>query len=166
TTIKNSPLSGGGSDAIFAKRMEIIPTGGNGAEFELFFDTYEEKKSVKPELQKLLQWLAVQNGKFSRVKVQFFWDRQGKKMDVDLNTGRVRFTMFLPDGTPCRATCTFSGKLHDNNDNALLNSLNTSPSTFFSTNINTQALQFMQSNGSGNAPLLQDPLLADHERAL
>jgi phage tail-like protein len=164
--IKITPIQGGG-DPIFANSITIVPAGNNTVEFELFFDTYEDKKSVRPALQKLLEWVGTQNDKNGRVKVKFFWDRDGKNMDVDVNTGRVKYTMFLPDGTPCRATCTFKGRLQDNSDMALLTSENKArnASIFFNTNIGPQTLQLLQGSQS-DQPILSDPVFADREREL
>jgi len=164
--VKIMPIHGGG-DPISANKIEITPGSGNAVEFELFFDTYEDKKSVKPEIHTLLQWLGMQGDKNSRVKVQFFWDRDGKRMDVDVNTGRVKFTMFLTDGSPCRATCSFRGKFHDKSDNALLNSPSKTSDTpiFFNTDIGPETLQFIQGNQFDGA-LLSDPVFADREREL
>ena len=69
---------------------------------ELFFDTYEEKKDVRP-LTEPIEKMAAGNGGIHRPPiVMFIWGNS--KFQGEIETARVRYTLFLPDGTPCRAT--------------------------------------------------------------
>jgi len=86
-------------------------TSGNPAvlNVELFFDTYEEKKDVRTEhTEKILGLAAVNEDKHRPPKVMFTWG--GFKFTGFIESLTVRYTMFLPDGKPCRATANVSLK--------------------------------------------------------
>ncbi|TMA10470.1 MAG: LysM peptidoglycan-binding domain-containing protein, partial [Deltaproteobacteria bacterium] len=76
---------------------------------ELFFDTYEEKKDVRTEhTEKILDLAVVNADKHRPPKVMFAWG--GFKFTGFIESLTVRYTMFLPDGKPCRATANVSMK--------------------------------------------------------
>ena len=76
---------------------------------ELFFDTYEEKKDVRVEhTQKILDLAVVNEDKHRPPKVMFGWG--GFTFIGFIESLTVRYTMFLPDGKPCRATANVSMK--------------------------------------------------------
>ncbi len=75
---------------------------------ELFFDTYEDKKDVKEYTDKVYQLALVDAGKHRPPLVMFSWGTTKFKGVVESLT--LRFTMFLPDGKPCRATANLSIK--------------------------------------------------------
>jgi len=76
---------------------------------ELFFDTYEEKKDVRKEhTEKILNLLMVNPDKHRPPMCTFNWG--GFNFKGFIETLTVRFTMFLPDGKPCRATANVSMK--------------------------------------------------------
>src|SRR5205807_847427 len=80
-------------------------TSGNPAvlSVELFFDTNEEKKDVRKEHTEKVMTLALVEKKVHRPPlVQFSWGGFIFKGVVESLT--IRYTMFLPDGRPCRAT--------------------------------------------------------------
>jgi len=86
-------------------------TSGNPAvlNVELFFDTYEEKKDVRTEhTEKILDLAVVNADKHRPPKVMFAWG--GFKFTGFIESLTVRYTMFLPDGKPCRATANVSMK--------------------------------------------------------
>ena len=85
-------------------------TSGNPAVLtvELFFDTYEAKTSVKEHTDKVYGLALVNADKHRPAMVMFQWgDTKFKGVIESLN---VRFTMFLNDGKPCRATMNLSLK--------------------------------------------------------
>ena len=75
---------------------------------ELFFDTYEEKKSVHEFTDKLQNYALVDPDKHQPPVVMFQWGKVKFKGVVE--TLNMRFTMFLSDGTACRAVATVSIK--------------------------------------------------------
>ncbi len=75
---------------------------------ELFFDTYEEKKSVHEYTDKLQNYALVDPDKHQPPVVMFQWGKVKFKGVVE--TLNMRFTMFLSDGTACRAVATVSMK--------------------------------------------------------
>ena len=86
-------------------------TSGNPAilSLELFFDTYEAKKDVSKEHTEAIMKLALVDEDLHRPpKVQFCWGTflfEGFIEDLTM-----RYTMFLPNGKPCRATAQLSIK--------------------------------------------------------
>jgi hypothetical protein len=76
---------------------------------ELFFDTYEEKKDVRKEhTEKIMQLALVDADKHRPPLVMFSWG--GFKFKGVVESLTLRYTMFLPDGKPCRATANLSIK--------------------------------------------------------
>ena len=75
---------------------------------ELFFDTYEEKKSVHEHTDKLQNYALVDPDKHRPPVVMFQWGQVKFKGVVE--TLNLRFTMFLNDGTACRAVATVNIK--------------------------------------------------------
>src|SRR3954469_16737642 len=86
-------------------------TSGNPAvlNVELFFDTYEDKKDVRTlHTEKVMALALVDADKHRPPLVMFSWGGfQFKGVVESLN---LRYTMFLPDGKPCRATANLSIK--------------------------------------------------------
>jgi hypothetical protein len=86
-------------------------TSGNPAvlSVELFFDTYESKKDVRAEhTDKIMKLALVDADKHRPPLVMFSWGGFTFKGVVEALT--LRYTMFLPDGKPCRATANLSIK--------------------------------------------------------
>jgi hypothetical protein len=75
---------------------------------ELFFDTYEEKKSVHEHTDKLQNYALVDPDKHQPPLVMFQWGQI--KFKGVMETLNLRFTMFFDDGTACRAVATVSIK--------------------------------------------------------
>ncbi|MDX9721318.1 MAG: LysM peptidoglycan-binding domain-containing protein [Myxococcota bacterium] len=75
---------------------------------ELMFDKYEIEASVKPECESLLKMALVDEGLHRPPKVDVMWAGDiipgGFKGVVE--SVKVRYTMFLPSGIPCRAVAT------------------------------------------------------------
>lgn len=86
-------------------------TSGNPAvlSVELFFDTYEGKKDVRVEhTDKIMKLALVDADKHRPPLVMFSWG--GFTFKGVIETLTLRYTMFLPDGKPCRATANLSIK--------------------------------------------------------
>ena len=80
-------------------------TSGNPAvlSVELFFDTYEDKKDVRKEhTEKIMTLALVDVDKHRPPLVMFSWG--GFQFTGVVESLTLRYTMFLPDGKPCRAT--------------------------------------------------------------
>jgi hypothetical protein len=85
-------------------------TSGNPAvlSIELFFDTYEDKSSVKEHTDQLMQMTLVDADQHRPPKIQFTWGDHQFIGFVESLT--IRYTMFLSSGMPCRATANISIK--------------------------------------------------------
>jgi hypothetical protein len=86
-------------------------TSGNPAvlSVELFFDTYENKTDVrKGHTDKIMALALVDADKHRPPLVMFSWG--GFQFKGVIESLALRYTMFLPDGKPCRATANISIK--------------------------------------------------------
>jgi hypothetical protein len=85
-------------------------TSGNPAvlSVELFFDTYEDKKSVHEHTDKLQNLALVDADTHMPPLVMFTWGKVKFKGVVE--TLNLRYTMFLSDGTACRAVASLTIK--------------------------------------------------------
>src|SRR5207237_1114668 len=86
-------------------------TSGNPAilSVELFFDTYEAKTDVRTEhTDKIMQLTLIDVEKHRPPLVIFAWGTFTFKGVIESLT--LRYTMFLPNGKPCRATASLSIK--------------------------------------------------------
>lgn len=69
---------------------------------ELFFDTYEEQTDVREHTKKIYGLLAIQAKTHVPPICTFTWGAFNFRCVLERVSGR--FTLFLPDGTPVRAT--------------------------------------------------------------
>jgi Contractile injection system tube protein/LysM domain len=85
-------------------------TSGNPAVLavELFFDTYEDNASVKDHTDQLMALALVDADSHRPPLVQFQWGDFTFKGVIE--SLALRYTMFLSDGKPCRATANLSVK--------------------------------------------------------
>ena len=86
-------------------------TSGNPAvmSVELFFDSYEKNTDVRSEhTDKIYKLALVDPDKHRPPLVMFSWG--GFTFKGVLESLSIRYTMFLPDGKPCRATANLSIK--------------------------------------------------------
>ena len=89
-------------------------TKGNAIEVsaELYFDKYEEKQDVRGDIQTLISFCLRHEQKNPRdirpPKVKLKWGDQEILNEAVIKSVQVKYTMFLSDGTPCRATATVS----------------------------------------------------------
>jgi hypothetical protein len=92
--------------------VEFSSAEGRSMDFELMFDTYEDGSNVHTKyVAKLMQLAMVmdpdgaeEKKRPTRVKVQWASGKLPAFEGVIESIG-TKYTMFLPDGTPCRATC-------------------------------------------------------------
>lgn len=78
---------------------------------ELLFDTFEPRTSVYQEyIEKLEKLVKVDEAKKRPPMVLFLWGTHFPKFMGVVSTLGVKYTMFLPDGTPVRATVTMKIK--------------------------------------------------------
>lgn len=75
---------------------------------ELFFDTYEQQTDVREHTDRIYGLLAIDSDTHAPPVCTFRWGHFSFRCVVDRVGGR--FTMFLTDGTPVRATLTVSFK--------------------------------------------------------
>lgn len=95
-----------------APEVELSSAEGRTMTFELAFDTFDARTDVHAAyLAKLVALTTVMdpNGpedkrRPTRVKVQ--WGQAPISFDGVIESTAIRYTTFLPDGTPVRATCT------------------------------------------------------------
>src|SRR5690242_1459763 len=73
---------------------------------ELFFDTYEQQTSVHEHTDQLQNYALVDADKHRPPLVLFQWGKVKFKGVVE--TLNLRYTMFLNDGTACRAVATLN----------------------------------------------------------
>src|SRR5215471_3006538 len=97
-----------------APTLEFTAGQGKTLQCELMFDMFEDKGDVYATYISKLEKMALIDGGLKRPPLcTFTW---GSNMPVfkgvveDLN---VKYTLFLPDGTPCRATASLSMKQAD-----------------------------------------------------
>ena len=86
--------------------LEFTSAEGRSMSFELMFDTYETGKNVHTEfVDNLIKLTLVQDLK-RPPKVGVKWG-SGKLPEFQgvIESVSTKYTMFLPDGTPVRATC-------------------------------------------------------------
>ncbi len=74
---------------------------------ELMFDTYEAGISVKPFVGGLLNFSFASTSPNATAPVDFTWGSNGP-FRAFITTADARYSMFLPDGTPARATVTLN----------------------------------------------------------
>lgn len=78
---------------------------------ELLFDTFEEKESVwEKHIQKLEALTQVVKEKKRPPMVLFLWGTAFPSFMGVIGTLGIKYTMFLPNGAPCRATVTLKIK--------------------------------------------------------
>jgi Contractile injection system tube protein len=91
-----------------APTLEFTASEPKTLDVELLFDTYEKKTSVHDEIAKLDDLCKIINKSDKKRPPMVTWT-WGKEMPtfkgVVMSLG-VKYTMFLNDGTPCRATVT------------------------------------------------------------
>jgi LysM repeat protein len=75
---------------------------------ELFFDTYEQQTDVREHTNQIYELLAIDSGTHVPPVCTFTWGEFNFEFVLDRVGGR--FTLFLSDGTPVRATLTVTLK--------------------------------------------------------
>lgn len=90
--------------------LEFSSADGRSMSFELMFDTYEDGTSVHAEVEKLVKLAMVQKADGTEAqkrppKVKVKWGNALPPFLGVIESVSTKYTMFLPDGTPVRATC-------------------------------------------------------------
>ena len=106
TVSKSVPWNPHSASGLDAPEMQFTTGQGESLSLELFFDTYEDKSNVRAHTDRLHD-LALIDASLHRPPLLIVtWGKlrfQGVVESIN-----HRFTMFLEDGTPVRATCTLS----------------------------------------------------------
>ncbi len=106
TISKSVPWNPHASSGLDAPEMQFTTGQGETLALELFFDTYEARSNVRDYTDQLHQLALIDPTLHRPPIVIVSWGKLTFKGVVEsLNH---RFTMFLEDGTPVRATCTLS----------------------------------------------------------
>ncbi len=111
---KKVPWNAHGTSKADVPALEFTNAGPKTLTFELFFDCYEDKLDVHrahvADLEALTMITPGSQGKDKHPpRVKVVW---GDKSFLDfagvITSLAVKYTMFLPDGTPVRASCTIT----------------------------------------------------------
>jgi len=87
---------------------QFVSGEGESLSMDLFFDTYEEGKDVREHTSPITNLLAIDSELHAPPRCIFTWGRFSFKATLEKVTSK--FTMFLGDGTPVRATLSVSFK--------------------------------------------------------
>lgn len=71
--------------------------------FELFYDTYEDKKDVRIYTDKISDLIKIDPEIHSPPPLKFIWGMEQEPFNCVLERIEKKFTMFLPSGIPVRA---------------------------------------------------------------
>jgi hypothetical protein len=106
TVSKSVPWNPQAAAGLDAPEMQFTTGQGETLALELFFDTYEAGTNVKKHTQELHDLALIDADLHRPPLVMVTWGTLAFKGVVE--SINHRFTMFLEDGTPVRATCTLS----------------------------------------------------------
>ena len=111
---KSVPWSKFGNTKSDSPELEFTNGENRTISLELFFDGYEDRKNIFPEVEKLHTMAKIREGVSAdeekhppRVLLSWGPALTFKGVIESLST---KYTMFLPDGTPVRATCSLKIK--------------------------------------------------------
>lgn len=112
---KSVPWSKHGNAKSDAPELEFTNGENRSMSLELFFDGYEKKKSVLPDVEKLHSMSKIREGVSKESEkhppqVLLTWGPNFPKFSGVIESLSTKYTMFLEDGTPVRATCTLKIK--------------------------------------------------------
>lgn len=108
---KNVPWNKHKDSKANAPLLEFTDADPSELSLELLFDTFESRRSVFEDYIDKLQNLVRVDEKMKRPPmVLFLWGTVFPKFMGVVSTLGVKYTMFLPDGTPVRATVTMKIK--------------------------------------------------------
>ena len=106
TISKSVPWNPQAAAGLDAPEMQFTTGQGEQLQVELFFDTYEQRLPVKLHTARLHALALIDADLHRPPLVMVTWGTLAFKGVVE--SINHRFTMFLEDGTPVRATCTLS----------------------------------------------------------
>jgi hypothetical protein len=88
--------------------LQYVRGNASSLSMELFFDTYEQQSDVREHTNRIYALLAVETSTHVPPVCTFTWGRFSFRGVLEKVNGK--FTLFLDDGTPVRATLTVSFK--------------------------------------------------------
>ncbi len=91
--------------------LEFTSAENRSMSLELFFDGYEKKKNIQPEIDKLTKMTMINPSAGSDKdkhppRVLVTWGANFPTFKGVIESLGTKYSMFLEDGTPVRATCT------------------------------------------------------------
>lgn len=112
---KSVPWSKHGNAKSDAPELEFTNGENRSMSLELFFDGFEQQKSVLPEVEKLHSMSKIREGVSKESEkhpplVLLAWGPNFPRFTGVIESLNTKYTMFLEDGTPVRATCTLKIK--------------------------------------------------------
>lgn len=126
TVSKTVPWSPHAAAGLDAPEMQFTTGQGETLKLELFFDTYESGGSAKTHTDALHKMALIDTSLHRPPMVMVTWGSLNFKGVVESLSHR--YTMFLEDGTPVRATCTLGLRQADSaSEQATANRGNESP---------------------------------------
>ncbi|MEZ4466751.1 MAG: phage tail protein [bacterium] len=112
TISKSVPWNPQSASGLDAPELQFTTGQGETLQLELFFDTYEAATNVKTHTDKLHELALIDTSLHRPPMVLVTWGTLSFKGVVEsLNH---RFTMFMEDGTPVRATCSITLRRAEN----------------------------------------------------
>lgn len=95
--------------------LEFTNAENRSLSLELFFDGFEKGKSVQGQIELLTQMTRIRQGVSAETdkhppRVLVTWGPNFPKFQGVIESLGTKYTMFLDDGTPVRATCTLKLK--------------------------------------------------------
>lgn len=106
TVSKSVPWNPHATAGLDAPEMQFTTGQGESLALELFFDTYEKATSVKAHTDKVHRLALIDPTLHRPPMLLVTWGTL--KFQGVIESVNHRFTMFLEDGTPVRATCTLA----------------------------------------------------------
>lgn len=95
-----------GIPGLGAPILQYVRGSGSTLSMELFFDTYEQQDDVRDHTNRVYDLLKIDGPKHRPPVCTFTWGNFSYRCVVERVSGR--FTLFLPNGTPVRATLNVS----------------------------------------------------------
>jgi len=93
-----------GAAGLDSKLLQYVGSGPRTLSMELFFDTYEQRTDVRRHTDRIYNLLAIEPTTHAPPICKFTWGRFSFRCVVERVSGR--FTLFLDNGTPVRASLT------------------------------------------------------------
>jgi nucleoid-associated protein YgaU len=102
TLEKENEFASIGIPGLESPLLQFIRGGQETLSMELFFDSYEQRRDVRDNTDQISSLLKIDSNIKAPPVVKFIWGKLS--FTSVLKRATRKFTMFLPDGTPVRAT--------------------------------------------------------------